>query len=279
MTSGAPGPGRRVWATVPGFAIPFALYLPSDYDPSRGRRYPLVVEYAGNGPFQDSIGDRCTGEVNGTHLGFGMAPRPGREVIWAALPYLNAYANCSQTYWWGCAQCTPAPKTAALCGAPDYDVEPTVRYAKAAVRFILDTFHGNASAVLLTGFSRGAIACNYIGLHDEEIAALWTAGFVPYAHYDGVQEWIYPQSDRASALARLQRLGLRKSFVVGECDLATRVERDYILGAGLPSVAGFSFVSTGLRNHNDQWVCRDLPARRQLRAFVAAAFNLAPEAP
>jgi galactonate dehydratase len=27
--------------------------------------------------------------------------------------------------------------------------------------------------VILTGFSRGAIACNYIGLHDAEIAKLW----------------------------------------------------------------------------------------------------------
>ena len=43
-------------------------------------------------------------------------------------------------------------------------------------------------AVILCGFSRGAIGVNYIGLHDDQIAALW-AGFITHDHYDGVLEW------------------------------------------------------------------------------------------
>jgi len=31
------------------------------------------------------------------------------------------------------------------------------------------------AAVILSGFSRGAIGCNYLGLHNEEIAGLWLA--------------------------------------------------------------------------------------------------------
>jgi hypothetical protein len=33
-----------------------------------------------------------------------------------------------------------------------------------------ENFGGDASAVVLTGFSRGAIACGYLGMHDDETA-------------------------------------------------------------------------------------------------------------
>jgi hypothetical protein len=46
--------------------------------------------------------------------------------------------------------------------------------------------------VFIAGFSRGAIACNFIGLRDDEIASLW-CGFVVHSHYEGVRDW--PGSD------------------------------------------------------------------------------------
>ena len=53
------------------------------------------------------------------------------------------------------------------------------------MRRVCEQYGGDRAAVILTGFSRGAIACNYLGLHNEEIAGLWRA-FIPYSHYDGV---------------------------------------------------------------------------------------------
>ena len=64
---------------------------------------------------------------------------------------------------------------------------------------------GDPERVLLVGFSRGAIGCNYLGLYDDEIAELWKA-MIPYSHYDGVRLWGYPKSDMASARTRLKRL-------------------------------------------------------------------------
>jgi predicted esterase len=95
------------------------------------------------------------------------------------------------------------------------DVEATVWYAQKTVGRVCEEYGGDAGAVILAGFSRGAIACNYIGLHDDEIGRLWRA-FIPYSHYDGVIAWQYPGSDRASALVRLRRLKGRPVFVCHE---------------------------------------------------------------
>jgi hypothetical protein len=43
---------------------------------------------------------------------------------------------------------------------------------------------GDRARLVLTGFSRGAIACGYIGLRNERIASLWK-GFHACQHYDG----------------------------------------------------------------------------------------------
>ena len=64
MTTGEPSPGRRVRQTAPGYEgteVHHALYLPTDW--RKGRRYPVIVEYAGNGPYRNRIGDKCTGSL------------------------------------------------------------------------------------------------------------------------------------------------------------------------------------------------------------------------
>ena len=90
-----------------------------------------------------------------------------------------------------------------------------LRYARATVRYVCENLGGDESRVVLAGFSRGAIAANFLGLHDDETARLWRA-FVCYSQYDGVRSWPYPGSDRASALLRLRRLGGRPQFICGE---------------------------------------------------------------
>jgi len=73
-----------------------------------------------------------------------------------------------------------------------------------------------ARAVIIAGFSRGAIACNYIGLDNDEIAKLWLA-FIPYSHCAGVvTNWLYPGADRACALLRLKWLDGRPVFISQE---------------------------------------------------------------
>src|SRR4029078_13548098 len=108
----------------------------------------------------------------------------------------NRMERRNESQWWG-------------------DAQATVDYCKKAVKLVCGRYGGDPKALVLAGFSPGAIACNYIGLRDDEIAALWR-GFIPYSHYDGVRGWPYSDSDRASALVRLKRLGNRPQFIIHE---------------------------------------------------------------
>lgn len=119
--------------------------------------------------------------------------------------------------------------------------------------------------MFLLGFSRGAIACNYIGLHDDPIARIWR-GFVAHSHYDGVRTWPYPESEREFALQRLRRLQGRPVFISQECSIEN--VRAYL---DSPGVKGrFQLVALPFRNHTDSWVLRDIAERRQLRRWMAA---------
>jgi len=42
----------------------------------------------------------------------------------------------------------------------------------ATVKMICEKYGGDSAKVFLAGFSRGSIACNYIGLHNNQIASL-----------------------------------------------------------------------------------------------------------
>ena len=243
VTDGAPAPGKRVRQVInayKGTGVHHAIYLPEDWD--RTRRHPMIVEYAGNGGYKSQYGDVSEGTVEGSHLGYGISG--GRRFLWLCLPYVNMTRRGNEALWWG-------------------DAAATVDYCKRAVLEVCAEYAGDASAVLLAGFSRGAIACNYIGLRDDEIASLWR-GFIPYSHYDGVRTWSYRDSDRASALARLKRLRGRPSFICHE--RSVDATREYLSASGVK--APFTFQTIHFRNHNDQWVLRDIPERRKLRAWA-----------
>jgi hypothetical protein len=124
-------------------------------------------------------------------------------------------------------------------------------------------YGGDPSALILAGFSRGAIACNFIGLHDDAIAQLWLA-FVAHSHYDGVRAWDYPGSDRLSALERLNRLHGRPQFISHE---ASTDETETYLKTACPG-GRFTFQALPYRNHTDSWVLRDIPERKTLREWV-----------
>ncbi len=253
LSQGGPAPGKRIKQTLKDYEetdVHHVLYLPTDWKP--GGRYPVIVEYAGNGPYKDRYGDISTGRVEGSKLGYGISE--GTGFIWLCLPYLDGEGKKNVRRWWG----TP----------PERDPRPTVDYCKKAVPWICEKYGGDKDRIILCGFSRGAIACNFIGLQDNEIASLW-AGIIAYSHYDGVHAWGYPGADKKSAGERLQRLGVTPQFVCHECTWnRSQLERtrDFIRST---SVKGdFTFMETGYRNHNDGWTLRPGPVRARLREWV-----------
>jgi hypothetical protein len=234
ITDGPPAPGKRARQFLKeyeGTGIFHALYLPTDWQP--GKKYPVVVEYTGN-KYRSSLGI-----VEENDLGFGISA--GRGVIWVCVPYVNKKEKKNQPTWWG-------------------DVDATVDYCKRTVPLVCEKYGGDASNVFIAGFSRGAIACNFIGLHDDEIASLWR-GFICHSHYDGVRQWGYAGSDRASAAERLKRLGKRPQFISHENSV--KATQDYLREASPDG--NFTFLPLPGVSHTDTWVLRDVPQRKLLR--------------
>jgi hypothetical protein len=214
-----------------GTNIYHALYLPTDW--KKGENYPVIVEYSGN-KWKDS-----QGTVDECDLGYGISG--GQGVIWVCMPFVDKKNGENAPTWWG-------------------DVAATVEYCKQVVRQICSEYGGDSSSVFIAGFSRGSIACNFIGLHDDEIASLWR-GFICHSHYDGVREWPYQGSDRASAAIRLNRLAGRPQFISNEQSISAT--REY-LEMALPG-GSFTFQLLPFSDHTDTWVLRDIPERKLIR--------------
>lgn len=246
LSSGEPAAGKRVVQTTEGWQAPVhhVLYLPNDWKP--GGSFPVIVEYAGNGGYTNKFGDVSEGIVEGSRLGYGMSG--GNRFIWICMPFIEKRQDGSKqnaAKWWG-------------------DVDETKRYCLATVQDVCARFGGDAQRVILCGFSRGSIGCNYIGLHDEVIAKLWR-GFVCHSHYDGVLEkWPYPQADRASALERLKRLNGRPQFISHEQSI--QATEEWLRSTGIKG--DWTFVPIPFRNHSDAWVLRDIPERQRLREWL-----------
>lgn len=255
MTEGSAAPGTRVKQSTSGYEgtqVYHVLYLPSEWQP--GGKYPVLVEFAGNRT------KTIAGTVEGCNLGYGISG--GKRFIWVCMPYLNGDATANVTNWWG--------------DAGEYQVQPTIDYCKQTVREVCERYGGDSQAVVLCGFSRGSIACNYIGLHDDDIAPLWRA-FVCYSHYDGQREgWPYPKVERTNALERLKRLQGRPQFICSELPASGAPSANtensleglkrYLASTGVQ--APFTFTYTGFRQHDDAWVLRPSAARRALRSWL-----------
>ncbi|MEI7731150.1 MAG: hypothetical protein WCO56_16355 [Verrucomicrobiota bacterium] len=252
LREGKPAPGHRVRQTLPGYAgtrVYHVLYLPEDWQP--GRRYPVIAEYAGNGGYTNRYGDISLGWPENSRLGYGLSG--GRGCLWICLPYIvgrgNERANTNR--WWG-------------------DIAETVGYCQAAMRWLAAEYGADTNRLVLAGFSRGAIGCNVLGLHDEETSWLWRA-FFAHSHYDGVNtNWPYQGADRASALERLQRLRGRPQWISQEGGV--KATEDYLRTIKIPG--DFTFVPLPFRNHTDAWVLYDLPERRQAREWLARVMQM-----
>lgn len=247
MVVGAPAAGKRVKQTTPGWegtAVHHALYLPSNW--KAGGKFPVIVEYAGNGRYENKFGDFCGGTVDGCNLGYGLSG--GADYVWVCMPFVQVTDGKKENAprWWG-------------------DAAESARYCVATVRHVCGAFGGDERAVVLCGFSRGSIACNYIGLRDDTIAPLWRA-FLCHSHYDGIRAWPYAGSDRDSALARLKRLDGRPQFISMEGSTAGM--RRFLEEGGVR--APFTFVDFKFRNHTDTWALRDCELRRAARAWLRA---------
>lgn len=245
VVSGTPAPGKRVQQTTSGWEntkVHHLLHLPQDWKAEQS--YPVLIEYAGNGPYRDARGDACDGSVESCVLGYGISA--GQRFIWASLPFVESKDGMLQNApkWWG-------------------DIAESKRYTMQTVRDICACYGGDPKRVMLCGFSRGSIGCNFIGLHDDEIAKLW-CGFVCHSHYDGVRTWPYEGSDQASALIRLKRLGQRPQWISHEA--STAATETWIKGTGISG--NWTFVAMPFPNHSSAWVLRDLPERRRLREWV-----------
>jgi hypothetical protein len=243
VTAEVPAAGRRVRMTLPSYTgtdVHHALYLPTDWQ--AGKRFPVIVEYAGNGAYSNRYGDVSEGTVEGSRLGYGASG--GKGFIWVCAPYVSPDRLRNQPTWWG-------------------DVEATVSYCTGVVAEVCSQYGGDPAAVFIAGFSRGSLACNYIGLHNDAVAALWR-GFICHSHYDGVRAWSYPASDRAAAAARLARLKGRPQFISQEGSIKGTQE---YLKAACPD-GRFTFAPIPYRNHTDAWTLRDIPERAALRAWL-----------
>ena len=251
MTTETPAAGRRVRMTLPSYRdteVYHALFLPTDWE--AGKRFPVIVEYAGNGSYSNRFGDVCDGKVESCKLGYGASG--GKGFIWVCAPYISSDHLRNQLQWWG-------------------DIEATVGYCTGVVAEISTRFGGDSSAVFIAGFSRGSLACNYIGLHNDMVARLWR-GFICHSHYDGVREWGYAGSDRISAAARLARLNGRPQFISHEGSVA---ETQAYLTNACPG-GRFTFVPLPYRNHTDTWTLRDIPERTALRSWLDRALGVIP---
>lgn len=243
VSEGEPGPGKRVRQSNPGYEdwdLFHVLYLPSDWKPEG--KYPVLVEYPGNGGFKNRLGDISTGRVEDCKLGYGISG--GQGMIWVCLPFVNPRTRKHQLNWWG-------------------DADATAAYCRQTVKRICSEYGGDSDSVILTGFSRGAIACGYIGLRDAETAKLWRA-MIPHSHYDGVRKWDYPQSDRESARLRLARFAGKPQFITHELS----IDETKSSMSGLDT-SQITFLALPYPNHSDQWVLKDIPERQQLRNWLA----------
>ncbi|MFP6676414.1 MAG: hypothetical protein VB878_15120 [Pirellulaceae bacterium] len=255
MSRAKPAAGRRVWQQAPeydGTDVYHVVYLPTNW--KKDRTYPVIVEYTGNRyPAAAS-----SGEIKDANLGYGLSG--GKGFIWVCMPYVEKGRKKNAPTWWG-------------------DREATISYCKANLPRICQRFGGDADNLFICGFSRGAIAVNFIGLADDEIAALWK-GFITHDHYDGERMWPYAGSDRAAAIKRLARLRGRPQLVCSH--KMTERTKEYLkdhLHTGdftfldVPVTKLFEVPVEIAHSHTDLWMCIDSPQRRQAREWLAEQLN------
>ena len=177
----------------------------------------------------------------------GFYQSGGQGFIWVTLPFVDTVEQKNQPQWWG-------------------DVGATVAYCKVNLPRICARYGGDPSAVFLTGFSRGAIAGGYIGLHDDEIAGLWL-GFMPHSHHDGGS---YTPDGARERVARIK--GRASLLTWGEHDNG---KENSLVGKAMLENLGFPLTGIEIPGiaHTDRWIEVDSPQRRQVRGWLASTLR------
>ena len=279
IISGEPAPGKIVLQSLAAYAkteVAHTVYLPLDWE--KGKHYPVIMEYLGNG---------CRVRDN-KNIGYALSG--GKGFIWVVLPFVSVDGKRDMDLWWG-------------------DVNATVAYAKEAVPTIGKQWGGDPAQVILVGYSRGAIACNYIGLHDDEIAKLWRA-IIPVSHYDdGHTAWGMTPEERNRAPERMGRLGKTPQLICGEyssrsargsdvtllnfikeknltnfdsaktelgLEPITELEGTKNFVAKYQSQGNLTIVNLPWVNHGMSVLHRDTPARRQARDWLQKVLRETP---
>jgi|GEM_PF-85136 len=255
MTDDKPAGGKRVRQVAKeyeGTDVYHTLYLPTDWE--KGKTYPVIVEYTGN-KFPPGQG---SGEVKDANLGYGLSG--GEGYIWVTMPYVQKGGKENAVTWWG-------------------DRQATIDYCKTNLPRILKEYGGDPDNVFICGFSRGAIACSYIGLADDEIASLWK-GMITHDHFDGQKNWGYPEAERKNALKRLARLKGRPVLVSGGgAEYLKQHEHLADFTFIKPAVAEIFNVPEGpVRHaHTDAWMHRASTHRDKARAWLRQAVKSGPQ--
>ncbi len=238
LKEGTPKPGRRVAQILPlyeGTDVLHAVYLPSDWEP--GRRYPVIVEYAPNADPADP-----TGGVEGACLGYALSG--GRGHIWLTLPCVARRDARNEPQWWG-------------------DLGATVDYCRQAVRDVCEELGGDPGAVVLAGAGRGAVACSYIGLHDDDIADTWLA-FLSVGEFDGLCGGAWPGADIDAAHRRLQRVHGRAFLVCQQGDVPAQT---FVEMSGV-NTTSFTFRALDAVAPVETWALSETPSCQDLRGWL-----------
>ncbi|VGO18178.1 hypothetical protein [Pontiella sulfatireligans] len=206
------------------------LYLPKTW--TRHGKYPVIVEFPGNIYYTGSV--YSSGRPEQCAIGYGMSKH--EEVIWVSVPFVDYDLNENVESGFG-------------------NADDTADYTVKLVNELVDSFGGDKDNVVITGFSRGALACGYIGRRNDVIASLWK-GFHPCQHYDG-DGW--NGADMNGAKERAKRIGKSPVF-------HTDNERHEALKTMLSEVgADVTFASSGLGAHATAMFLDDRPSTVQLR--------------
>lgn len=164
-----PAAGHRVWRSLPEYSatkLRHVLTLPRNW--RKDAQFPIIVEYTGNEFYHKFC--HSTGLTEQGTMAYGLGR--GQDFILLNLPFVSPDGQREQPAGWG-------------------DEAKTIDYCLAALRDVFDRFGGDSSAVILTGFSRGQIAMNCIGLRDDRIADVWLAfiGANPGKTWPGGKGW------------------------------------------------------------------------------------------
>ncbi|MEI6234826.1 MAG: carboxypeptidase regulatory-like domain-containing protein [Planctomycetota bacterium] len=245
FTDDTPAAGKFVKQTADEYRdtnVYHGLYLPRNWQP--GKTYPVIVEYAPNKYPQGNV----SGKVDDCRMGYWLSA--GQDFIWVVMPYVNTEKKENQIQWWG-------SETA------------TVTYCVTNLKRICEQFGGDPNAIFITGFSRGAIACGYIGLRDDSIADIWL-GFIPHSHIDGGR-FTVPGSRE-----RLARIKGRPTFITYGSDDNGKPES--LKGVTFLTDLKFPVTQRELKGvgHADTWLEADSPTRRDMRDWITSVLKNRP---